>query len=96
MNASEIVSLGGLMVAFTIFLTMAIQEGRRYGIRAVRNLKFQLALATFVWLIGESLTVIQGVVYGSYDEFLEVHTISMGIFALTILLRLPHLLKRAR
>ncbi len=83
-------------MAFLIFLAMATKEIRRAGVAAVRNLKFQLAIAIFVWLIGESLSVVYAVVFGLYEEFLEIHTVSMGIFALIILTRLPQLLRRAR
>jgi cytochrome c biogenesis protein CcdA len=94
MNASDLITLTGLVIAFIIFLSMAAKEIRRTGSAAVRNLKFQLAIATFVWLVGESLSIIYAIVYGSYEEFLEIHTLSMGIFALIILTRLPQLLKR--
>lgn len=96
MIASDLITLGGLAIAFLIFLSMAVKEIRRSGVAAVRNLKFQLAIATFVWLTGESLSVFYAVVYGSYEEFLEIHTMSMGIFALIILTRLPQLVRRAR
>ncbi len=95
MMAADFITLGGLVTAFIIFLTMAVKDLKRGGIAAVRTLKFQLAIATFVWLIGESLSIIFAIVYGSYDEFLEIHTLSMIIFALIILLRLPQLVKRA-
>ncbi len=95
-SASELITLSGLVIAFTLFLAMAIREVRRTGVAAVHDLKFQLTIATFVWLIGESLTVIYAIVYGSYREFLEIHTLSMGVFALMILTRLPILVKRSR
>jgi len=89
-------TLGGLVIAFVIFAVMASQEVKRAGSGAIRNLKFQLAIATFVWLIGESLTVFNEVFYGGYEEFLEIHTVSMAVFALIILMRLPQLLRRGR
>lgn len=89
-----LVTLGGLLIAFVIFVVMASQEVKRAGSGALRNLKFQLAIATFVWLIGESLTVFNEVFYGGYEEFLEIHTLSMAVFALIVLARLPQLLKR--
>ena len=96
MMTSDLITLGGLTIAFLIFLAMAIKEIKRAGVAAVRNLKFQLSIAIFVWLIGESLSVVYAVLYGSYEEFLEIHTVSMGIFALIILTRLPQLVRRAR
>jgi hypothetical protein len=96
MTIADFITLSGLVIAFAIFLTMAVKELIRGGIAAVRTLKFQLAIATFVWLIGESLTVIFDIgYYGSFREALEIHTLSMAIFALIILLRLPQLVKRA-
>ncbi len=96
MMMADFITLSGLVIAFVIFLTMAVKELKRGGIAAVRTLKFQLAIATFVWLIGESFTVIFAIgAYGSFRESLEIHTLSMGIFALIILLRLPQLVKRA-
>ena len=96
LSLSESMTLIGLVVAFMLFLIMALKEIRHSGGGAVRNLKFQLTIATFVWLMGESLSVFYAVAYGSYNEFLEIHTLSMGTFALVILTRLPLLLKRIR
>src|SRR3972149_4330284 len=95
MLMSDIVTLGGLLVAFTLFIGMALQELHKVGLAAVRSIKFQLAIATFIWLIGESLTVMPGVFFGSYEEFLEIHTLSMATFAVVILIRIPKLLGRS-
>lgn len=93
---SSVITLVGLVLAFFLFLIMAIREISRAGARAIYNLKFQLAIATFVWLIGESLSVVYVIAYNSYNEFLEIHTISMWIFATIILMRLPNLVKRSQ
>jgi len=93
---SLLITVVGLAVAFVIFAAMAASELRRTHRRAPYSLKLQLAVATFIWLIGESLTVIHAAVFGDYEEFLEIHTISMGIFALIVVTRLPQLLKRSR
>ena len=96
LSPSDIITLVGLIAAFMLFLIMAVKEIRHSGAGAVRNLKFQLTIATFVWLMGESLSVFYALAYGSYYGILEIHTLSMGTFALVILTRLPLLLKRIR
>lgn len=96
LSPSDVITLVGLIVAFALFLIMALKEIRHSGAGAVRNLKFQLTIATFVWLMGESLSVLYALAYGSYNEFLEIHTLSMATFALVIFTRLPKLLKRIR
>jgi len=85
----------GLVLSFAIFMTMAVKELRTSGIAAVRNIKFQLAVAVFVWLVAESLTVAYSMAYASEDLVMQIHTISMGIFALIVVTRLPRLVKRS-
>jgi len=92
----ELVTLVGLVAAFAIFLGMALAEIRSAGKSALRSLKFQLAIATFIWLIGESLTAGYSFTYMVKSEFLEIHTVSMAAFALIVLARLPALVSRKR
>ncbi len=80
-------------MAFVLFLGMALKELRSNGISAIRHLKFQMAVATFVWLFGESLSVFYTLGYGANAELMGIHTAAMGIFAFIILTRLPKFLK---
>jgi hypothetical protein len=96
MFAADLITLTGLVMAFAIFMSMALKELTRSRIGAVRTIKFQLAIATFVWLLGESLTVGSSLAYAGAQEYMQIHTLSMGIFALIIITRLPKLVKRAR
>ena len=93
MLASIVVTVVGLAVAFTLFLAMALRELRSSGLSAVRHLKFQMAVATFVWLFGESLSFFFRIQYGAEIEYVGIHTVAMAIFALIVLIRLPRLLK---
>ena len=93
MLVSDLITVGGLVVAFALFLGMALKELRSSGASAIRQLKFQMAVATFVWLFGESLSVFYTVAYGANSEFMAIHTVAMAIFAFIVLTRLPRFLK---
>ncbi len=93
MLVSDTITVGGLVVAFALFLGMAIKELRSNGASAIRHLKFQMAFATFVWLFGESLSVFYTISYGANAEFMGIHTAAMAIVALMVLTRLPRFLK---
>ena len=93
MFLADIITEAGLALTFAIFLALAARELRTSGIGAVRNLKFQLAIAVFVWLVGESLTVAYSMTYSSEVDLMQIHTLSMGIFALIVVTRIPRLLK---
>jgi hypothetical protein len=93
MLVSDMITVVGLVVAFALFLGMALKELRLNGGSAIRQLKFQMAVATFVWLSGESLSVFDTVAYGANTEFLGIHTVAMAIFAFIVLTRLPRFLK---
>lgn len=96
MFVADLITEGGLVAVFVIFLIMALTELNRNGIGAVRSIKFQLAIATFVWLLGESLTVGYSVAYGASQEYMQIHTLSMAIFALIVITRLPKLVRGSR
>ncbi len=93
LDLADLITEAGLVAAFAIFLTMALRELARNGIAAVRSIKFQLAVATFVWLIGESLTVNSSLAYNASQEYMQIHTVSMAIFALIVIIRLPKLVR---
>jgi len=79
-----------LTLAFFIFLLLALKELRNSGISAVRQIKFQLAVATLIWLIGESLYYAPEHI--SSIQLMVIHTMSMAIFALIVITRLPKIL----
>ncbi len=93
MLVSDILTGVGLVVAFALFLGMALKEIRSNGASAIRHLKFQMTVATFVWLLGESLSVFYTIGYRANTEFMGIHTAAMAIFALIVLTRLPRFLK---
>jgi len=94
MSISELVTLVGLGIAFLTFLYLAMKEFVHSGLAAARSLKFQFAAATFVWLVGETLSVISTSL--SQMELLEIHTISMATYAFFVVSRVFRLLPRRK
>ena len=103
MSLPDLITLIGLAFAFATFLGLATREVHRNGLTAIRTIKLQLAIATYVWLAGEAWTTLSSLAYpansAAYSQSMTgmlIHTVSMGIFALMVVARLPQLIRRAR
>ncbi len=91
----DIITLVGLAASLAIFLYSTIRIAIKTGKIPTRNLQFQLAIATLVWLVGESLDV-SGRIFMTPETPNIIHTGSMALYAAFVVLRLPRVLKQSQ
>ena len=90
----DIITLAGLTASLAIFSYSTIRLAIRTGKIPTSNLQFQLAIATLVWLVGESLDV-SGRIFMTPEAPNIIHTFSMALYAVFVVLRLPRALKHS-
>ena len=78
----ELFTLAGVLAATVIFTTFAVKS------KSIGSFKFQLSIFMLVWAAAEIPHIAETlglIVVGSFDEIgLEIHMISMAIFAIFV------------
>lgn len=80
---AEVATISGLILALVIFSTLTIRSRKRSPVFG--SLKFGISMATFVWVAGEAVSLLER--YGVSGLGLVVHTVAMAIFVSVVLWR---------